>query len=206
MSKRQVYRAWMNLRRIKIRYLLLAALVFGIVAVFALRANNLKMIELRQAVYQADKDNGDVEGALRTLREHVHGHMNTNLAAGNNVRPPIQLQHTYERLVAARQAGAQSAGTNGDLYGQAQRYCEQAIPEGFSGSYRLSCIQSFVKQRGAGNDPLSEAVPKNLYQFDFVSPRWSPDLAGWSLLAAIASTLTALAIWLTRLLMRRLAR
>ena len=22
-----------------------------------------------------------------------------------------------------------------------------------------------------------------LYQFDFVSPRWSPDLAGWSLLA-----------------------
>ena len=28
-------------------------------------------------------------------------------------------------------------------------------------------------------------IPVSLYEFDFISPTWSPDLAGWSMLAAI---------------------
>jgi preprotein translocase subunit SecF len=28
-------------------------------------------------------------------------------------------------------------------------------------------------------------IPQGLYQFDFVSPTWSPELAGWSLVATI---------------------
>lgn len=182
MNKRRAYHVWKAWRRIKPIYFLGLALVSGIVCIFALRANNLQMIELRQAVYQADKDNGDVEGALRNLREYVYGHMNTNLAAGSNVRPPIQLKYTYERLLAARNAGSQA--NNSDIYNQAQQYCEKAIPTGFSGSYRLSCIQAFVKQHGLAT---SEPIPKNLYQFDFVSPRWSPDLAGWSLVVTTIS-------------------
>lgn len=174
-----MYHVWQAWRPVKPIYFLGLALVCGVVCIFALRANNLQMIELRQAVYQADKDNGDVEGALRDLREYVYGHMNTNLAAGSNVRPPIQLKYTYERLLAARNAGSQS--NNSDIYSQAQQYCEKAIPNGFSGSFRLSCIQAFVKQHGL---TTSEPIPKNLYQFDFVSPRWSPDLAGWSLIAS----------------------
>lgn len=178
MDKQQTYRSWKAWRHIKPIYFLALALISVVVCIFALRANNLQMVELRQSVYQADKDNGDVEGALHNLREYVYAHMNTNLAAGSNVRPPIQLKYTYERLLAARNAG--STANNSDIYNQAQQYCEKAIPSGFSGSYRLSCIQAFVKQHGLAT---SEPIPKNLYQFDFVSPRWSPDLAGWSLLA-----------------------
>jgi hypothetical protein len=180
MDKRRAYRSWKIWRPIKPVYFLALALVCGVVCVFALRANNLHMVSLRDTVYQADKDNGDVEGALRNLREYVYSHMNTSLAAGTNVRPPIQLKYTYDRLIAARNAG--STANNSDIYNQAQQYCEQAIPNGFSGSYRLSCIQTFVKQHGLAT---SDPVPKNLYQFDFASPRWSPDLAGWSLLATI---------------------
>jgi hypothetical protein len=179
MDKRAAYRAWKIWRHIKPWYFLILTLASVIVGAFALRANNLHMIELRQAVYQADKDNRDVEGKLHTLREYVYGHMNTNLATGTNVRPPIQLKYTYERLLAARNAG--STANNSDIYSQAQKYCEKAIPNGFSGSYRLSCIQTFVKQHGLAT---SEPIPKSLYQFDFVSPRWSPDLAGWSLVSA----------------------
>jgi hypothetical protein len=178
MDKQRAYRTWQAWRRIKPIYFLALALISGIVCIFALRANNLQMVELRQAVYQADKDNGDVDGALRNLRSYVYGHMNTNLATGSNVRPPIQLKYTYERLLAARNAGA--TANNSDIYNQAQQYCEKAIPAGFSGSHRLSCIQAFVKQHGL---TTSDPIPKNLYQFDFISPRWSPDLAGWSLLA-----------------------
>jgi hypothetical protein len=48
------------------------------------------MIELREQVFEADKEDGDVEGALRELREHVHSHMNTDLASGENA-----VQATY---------------------------------------------------------------------------------------------------------------
>lgn len=193
--KRRLYRTWTRLRRIKPWYFLVLAVISAVICVFALRANNLKMVELRQAVYAADEANGDVEAALRDLREHVYGHMNTSLAAGKNaVRPPIQLKFTYERLLSAQQAGLEAArANNGDLYNQAQEYCESALPEGFSGSYRISCISTFIKQRSAVGDPTAAAasIPKSLYQFDFRAAKWSPDLAGWSMVATALFTLLA---------------
>ncbi len=46
--------------------------------------------------------------------------MNTNLSTGNtSVYPPIQLQHTYDRLVKAQE---QQQITH-DLYSQAPAYC-----------------------------------------------------------------------------------
>ncbi len=178
-----------------------AALVSGIICVFALRANNLQMVQLRNAVYAADKDNGDTEGALRNLREYVYSHMNTSLTSGPNaVHPPIQLKYTYERLVSALPSPADN---NSEIYNQAQKYCEQAIPNGISGSYRLSCIQAYVKQHGI---TTVETIPKGLYQFDFVSAKWSPDLAGWSLLATIVLVLCALGSWLFRNVFRHLLK
>jgi hypothetical protein len=207
MNKRQLHYAWTRLRGIKPWYFLALAVVSAITCAFALRENNLRMVELRQAVYAADKDNSDVEGALRALREHVYAHMNTSLATGTNVRPPVQLKYTYERLVAAKQAANQSSGSNEDIYGQAQKYCEQAIPDGFSGRYRLSCIQTFVKQRSLGSTPTTDvSVPKNLYQFDFASPSWSPDLAGWSMVASAFFGLCFAASWIFHAVIRRMVR
>ena len=205
-DKRRLHHLWTKLRRIKPWYFLILALVSAVICIFALRANNLHMIELRQAVYQADKDNGDIEAALRALRGHVYGHMNTSLAAGPNaVHPPIQLQFTYQRLLDAKKAGANATnGSNEDIYSQAQKYCEQAIPGGVSGSYRLSCIQSFVKQRSLGSADIS--VPKNLYQFDFVAAKWSPDLAGWSMVATFVFLLSGIFGYLWQLVIRRRLR
>ena len=196
----------MRVRRIKWWVFLILAAIFCVVSLLAARDNNLKMIELRNAVYQADKNNGDVETALRNLRVFVYGHMNTSLDGPNGVYPPIQLQYTYERLTAAQNAGASAAASgNQDLYNQAQKYCEQAIPSGFSGSYRLSCIQAFVKERTLNPNSI-EVIPKNLYQFDFVSPRWSPDLAGWSALVAVISLFLALGIFIYQNVIRWIIR
>lgn len=165
---------------------LILALVLFITSVFALRANNQRMLELREAVFTADEQNGDIEGALRDLREHVYAHMNTDLAVGDNaIRPPIQLKHRYERLVEAEQAKLQ-ATSNEDLYIAAQNYCEQQVPSGFSGSNRLPCIREYLDTHGAELEDEG-VIPEDLYKFDFVSPRWSPDLAGLSLLGGIVS-------------------
>jgi hypothetical protein len=94
------------------------------------------MLELRQAVYQADKAGTDVQKPLQNLQNYVTRHMNTNLSVGTgSVYPPIQLKYTYERLVQS-QTG-QAAQTNSLLYSQAQAYCEAQNHTDFSGRNRV---------------------------------------------------------------------
>lgn len=198
MNKRVLHHFWTKIRPIRPWYFLALAILSLLVCLFAMRANNLHMVSLRSQVYQADKNNSDIEGALRALRSFVYGHMNTDLTSGANaVHPPIQLKYTYERLVTAQNAQIQQA--NSQIYTAAQRFCEAAIPSGFSGSYRISCIQSYVTTHGV----IIRPIPKNLYEFDFISPRWSPDLAGWSLVAGLLLMVLAAVFWLVDLIIRR---
>ncbi|MDQ5885921.1 MAG: hypothetical protein QG628_318 [Patescibacteria group bacterium] len=170
------------------------AIVASIVCVFALRANNLKALELRDNVVAVDKQNGDIEAALRELRTFVYGHMNTNLSSGPNaIKPPIQLKYRYERLVTAEQD--RLSAENSKVYTQAQAICEQRFPKGLSGSGRIPCITEYVASQGVKQN----TIPDSLYKFDFVSPSWSPDLAGWSLV--IASV--AFAVFVVQLILDR---
>ncbi|HVV25626.1 MAG TPA: hypothetical protein VHC21_01150 [Candidatus Saccharimonadales bacterium] len=184
MNKRYLHHVWTQLRAVKPWYFLAVAVISTVVCVFALRANNEHMVKLRSAVYAADKNNGDVNGALHNLQAYVTAHMNTNLSSGPNAAyPPIQLEYTYERLVQA-----QEKSQNGDqLYTEAQKYCEQQDPVDFSGHNRVPCIEQYVQSHGGTQTPAN--IPDALYKFSFLSPRWSPDLAGWSLLAAALSWL-----------------
>jgi len=196
--KKRVHHFWRLIRPVKPSYLFLAVLIMLGVSVVALRQNNQGMVERRQAVYQADEKNGDVEGALRELREYVHAHMNTGLSSGqNSVYPPIQLKYTYERLLAKE--NEQARALNQRIYTDAQAHCERLYPESFSGGPRVPCIQEYVSERGV----KVRAIPDGLYKFDFVSPRWSPDLAGWSLvLTAILALLFLVRLALQPLLKR----
>jgi hypothetical protein len=179
-DKRRLHYIEKRLRRFPSYILLVAAVLSLGIAAFALRQNNLEMIRLRNEVFKVDEAGGDVEAALRDLREHVHAHMNSDVASGDNViRPPIQLKYTYERLVAEEQQRVREA--NQSIYAEAERICEDRFPAGRLVDGRVQCVEQYVSERGVSQQP----VPKELYQFDFVSPRWSPDLAGWALVAAV---------------------
>lgn len=160
-------------------YFLIPTLVFGSISLAALRHNNERMVELRDAVYVADRDNGDVEGAIRALREHVYNHMNTSLASGTNaVHPPIQLKYTYERAQAAQQS--QLGPGNASLYHDAQVYCEAQNTDAAAADL-VACFENYASSRGV----QLASIPDGLYKFDFTSAKWSPDLAGWTLLLTI---------------------
>ena len=181
MNKRHLHHVWRLYRRVKPWYFIVAVVIFGTISLVSLRHNNEQMVRLRDAVYTADKNSGDVEAALRQLRQYVYGHMNTSLASGPNaVHPPIQLKYTYERLQQA-QAGTLGQG-NSSLYNQALDYCDQQTS---IGSEVISCIQEYATAHGA----QLAAIPDSLYKFDFTSAKWSPDLAGWSLVLAVLSLL-----------------
>jgi len=180
MNKRYLHHLWTRIRPIKPWYLFAAFGVCALLCVVGLRSNYATMVRLREAVYQADRDGTNVEGALQQLRTHVHGHMNTNLSGGaGTVYPPIQLKETYARLQQAEQERANAS--NAQLYTDAQAYCERLYPGSFSGGPRVPCIEQYVKDRGGGG---VKTIPDALYKFDFISPRWSPDLAGWSMVLA----------------------
>jgi hypothetical protein len=178
MNKRKLHHIMVVLRPISHWYFLVICLVSLAVGIYGLRANNLKAIELRDKLLQVDKENGDVEVALRDLREFTYSHMNARLASDTGIYPPIQLKYRYERLVQAEKERA--AGGSENIYNDAQKYCEQKFPAGLSGSNRLPCIKDYVDSRTAAVKETQE-IPDSLYKFDFVSPVWSPDMAGWSL-------------------------
>ena len=167
------------MRRLSVWYFLIAFLVCSAVSVLALRQNNLTALRLRDNVLAVDEQDGDVEAALKELRTYMYSHMNTSLATPGGVYPPIQLKYRYERLVEAGLAKSGSA-TN-TVYADAQKYCETTEPESFYGAGRLTCIQNYIDRQPTNQQPKTPTIPDSLYKFDFATPRWSPDLAGWSL-------------------------
>lgn len=185
MNKRRLHHIWKKLRLLKPVYFLIIAAISTFTCVLALRANNQHMIQLRDAVYAADEKNTDVQAPLKSLQAYVTSHMNTDLSAGPTpVYPPVQLKYTYDRLVRAQ--GDAVAAANAQLYTDAQHYCEQQNSTDVSGRNRVPCIEAYVQSH---NPEHLQQIPDALYKFSFISPKWSPDAAGWSMLIAIASAL-----------------
>lgn len=160
-------------------------LISSIICLGALRHNNTTMVKLRDEVYIADKNNADVGMALNKLRAYVYAHMNTNLSTGTNIKPPIQLKYTYERLMEK----AKPMTNNPQLYIDANNHCGPQTA--------ANCVADYVSSHGGVE---AKTIPVGLYEYDFVSPSWSPDFAGWSLISTIVlGALTAGAFLLGRL-------
>ncbi len=155
--------------------------VSGVTCVYSLRSNNLQAIKLRNQVLAADKSNGDVEGALQSLRHYIYSHMNTDLAGGPDaIKPSIQLKYTYQRLVDADKSKV--AASNAIATKAAQTHCRVLVGIDIHDG-RQACINNYVYLHGA----KAKVIPDALYKFDFTSPVWSSDLAGFSMLVAALS-------------------
>ncbi len=167
-------RSWLS-------YVLILAIFFGVVCVSALRSNYQTMTKLREQVVLSDQNNGDVETALQKLRSHVYSHMNTNLSSGSNpIKPPIQLKGRYDRLMAAQQE--QIKAQNAKAADDGTAVCSQKYPASGFNPDRVACIQQYVSVNAANDATVAD----DLYKFDFISPKWSPDLAGISMVISIA--------------------
>ncbi len=179
MNKRKLHHTHKQLRFVNAWYFAVAAIIFLIIGINALRDNYRTMVDLRQAVTRADQQGTDVQKPLNKLRTHVYAHMNTNLSSGNvPIKPPIQLKHTYERLVAAEKERVKQATPA--IAAQAEATCLAQFPASGPNVARITCVQDYM----SANAAREQAIPSELYKFDFKSPTWSPDQAGISLVLA----------------------
>lgn len=165
------------------------------ISAFFLRQNNLTMIELRDEVLRIDEQTGDLEQiapALDDLRQYVLTHMNASLGENG-----IALPGAYNTAVETARRQAESSGSaNQEIYRLAQEICEDPnVPL----TARAQCLADFVLNNSEpGSDPAEfEVPPVELYTYNFVSPLWSFDLAGVSVLVTISLFiwLMALVVW-----------
>jgi hypothetical protein len=181
-------------KRFNLRILFVLLILFICLSVYGLRQNNINMISLKNQLFAADKNDGNVNGDLNKLRTYIYNHMNTSPGTKDGVYPPIQLKYTYQRLLT--QAKADIAEQNTQLYTQAVSYCTSIEPNATADEISLRQLATCEEQNYIAKPLASAYVSPALYEFDFISPLWSPDLAGFSILISIALIIAIIAIFI----------
>ena len=177
-------------------FILLLLVIF--VDLTALRLNNVGMVRRREAVEAADKA-GDVEAARKAtieLANYVYNHMNSGgivysdethwFKANREVK--IVWANIYESdMRKAEQIAreAESNNPNGNIFKKAEEACRPRFHGGYSLAYQ-QCILDEQNKYPASNQGQIKAQYPNIseYTYNFVTPLWSPDLAGWTTLLA----------------------
>lgn len=181
MDKPHLHHLWVRIRRPSLIFLTVGFVLFFALSILALRQNNLNMLKLKQAVYVADEKNQGLEQALINLRNYIYSHMNTNMRSSNSSEAPIQLINQFNRYISTEQARLAVNGDSSRVYAEAQANCER--PD-LTLTARAQCIQEYVVVHGGDFREL-KVPPKELYAYDFASPRFTFDLAGVSIILSV---------------------
>lgn len=148
-------------------------------AAYELRANNVRSGELYQLVQAADESGVGVENALQNLQVHVTTHMNASPLPQLGDNAPVQLSNSYQR--------AKTAETE-RVSAERERVTQDGIIacETQFGSSNLTTRSQCIANYGAAH-PVSpeKEIIVDLYRYDFASPTWSPDNAGWLVIASL---------------------
>ena len=198
-DKSRVRRSIKQLQRVKTWQLVLLLIIASFLAATFLRLNNIGMIERRSAVLSADEsgDNDATINRLYDLQRYVSAHMNTDMGKG------LYLEASYKRDVKkADDAAAADLNNNGNIYKKAQEVCAPRFTR-YSTAYLQCTLSELGKYPASSNLISSVNYPKpDSYLHVFVSPLWSPDFAGWSVLVCVALLLMIIARFVSLLILR----
>lgn len=159
----------------------------SVMAAYALRNNNKRSGELYGLVLAADESGVGVNEALINLQTHVATHMNASPLPQLGENAPVQLAKSYERAKSVESTRVTSERVQVTNEGIAT--CEAQF-----GRANLVTRSNCIADYGAAHPVQPEKVIlADLYRYDFVSPMWTPDKAGWLVVVTVALTL-ALAI------------
>ena len=169
---------------LKPSYLFGVAVIFAAIAVFSLRGNNLRMVEIREQVYIADEKNEDISESLDQLRLYIYRHMNSSTT--------VELKYSYERDVQKTLRKAENNRGGGDIFDDLPADCNT----GEFVDRTAPCVQEYIDNRlrevGGGNSEVLKMPDKRLYVYDFKSPLLSFDFAGWMVILSSVSAISGM--------------
>lgn len=184
-NKKQIRTTLKKISMLKTWQLIILLILVLFIAATALRLNNVGMDQRREGVYSADEagDEDIIHQRLLSLREYSSSHMNANTGA-------FVLKNQYDRdsqraLADAQNKSEESESPNGNIYKKAAEVCDPQF-SGYSQAYMQCFMNELNKYPESGAVSDSVVLPTaELYQYDFASPIWTPDIAGWTVLLAI---------------------
>ncbi len=187
-----------RLQHVKTWQLVILLLLFGFLAATFLRLNNIGMDQRRDAVYAADKagDKEAIKDRLWDLQRYVSAHMNTDMGS-------VYLENQY-RIDSQKviDSASGSNNPNGNIYKKAQDNCAPKFNR-YTQGYLQCTVDYLAKFPPADNSAGPLKLPRaDAYRYTFVSPLWSPDFAGFSVLICVLITLF-IAIRLTGVILLR---
>lgn len=198
-DKKQAKRSIKQLQRIKTWQLVVLLVLSSFVSATFLRLNNIGMIERRDAVLSAD-ETGNVEtttSRLYDLQRYVSAHMNADMSGG------VYLEASYKRdSKTAYDRASDDTNSNGNIYKKAQAVCAPKFSY-YSYAYLQCTTDELAKYPASSNLIDSVNLPRaDSYKHVFVSPVWSPDFAGWSVLVSLAIALMIVVRFIAMLILR----
>ena len=170
-----------------------------------LRMNNVRMVELVEAVVAADEegDNEKIAQALEDLTKFVFSDVVITIVPENGVDKIIfgtgtfYLTNQYERAAEAALKEAEKnlssdSNPNGNIYALASSVCQpQAIANGWnwtSPKY-IECMTTEINKYPAAEeiqDKIIASLPSTeLYRKSYASPLWAPSLTGFMILITL---------------------
>jgi hypothetical protein len=188
-DKRQVRKTIKQLQRVKTWQLLILLILMGFLSATFLRLNNIGMIDRRDAVLAADKvgDLNVTQSRLYDLQRYVSEHVNADSG-------PFYLEAQYRRdAQRIVDEASNDDNPNGNINVKAEEVCKPQYTV-WSPAY-VQCFTDELAKYPPSADPAQNVVlpSTELYRHDFSAPLWSPDFAGWSILACIIIVLMILA-------------
>ena len=185
-DKKRLRTAVRRIEKVKTWQLVILLIMVGFVAATFLRLNNVGMVERRDAVLAADRegDREQVAKRLYDLQRYVSFHMNTDPGR-------VPLENIYSQDYQAIIAQNSNDSPSGNVYKLAADVCD---PIGQAQGWRwpdpryTNCIDQELGKYPAADDLRTslQNISSAPYYHTFVSPTWSPDFAGWSLVVCLA--------------------
>ncbi|MCL1839812.1 hypothetical protein FWF89_02320 [Candidatus Saccharibacteria bacterium] len=204
-QRNKIKQALKSIFRVRTWKLILILIPLMFLTATLLRFDHIGMVELRDAVIQADKDGSDEEilSALMGLKEYTFSHIVINLIEENGVERvvfgtgPFYLEQQYIRkaksALAEAEAALENAGENphGNVYKKAAEVCDELARRygwGFNRQY-IECMSrelaKFPEMEEIEDFQRAMIPPTVLYRRDFASPIWAFSWSGLAILACI---------------------
>lgn len=189
-DKRKVRSTLRFLQHVRTWQLCVILILCAFLAATFLRLNNIGMTERRSAVIAADEagDSAVTQQRLFALQRYVNSHMNADPG-----RIAFIGQHQRDSQKLKDEAASQGA-SDGNVYQKAAAVCD---PIARAQNWRwpdpryTQCVDTELSKYPAASGPvMSIKVPNvSMYYHSYVSPSWSPDFAGFSILVCIVIAL-----------------
>jgi len=169
-----------TIRRVKTWQLVVVLVLAAFLAATFLRLNNVGMAQRRDAVKSADAAGNldDVQSRLYDLQRYTVAHMNADTGVFY-----LEEQYTRDSQTAI---DAIKASTGGQTVNEkAEAVCKPQFTH-YTYAY-TQCMLNEITKANQVADPanLPKMPDPSLYRISYSSPLWSPDFAGFSVLACI---------------------